>query len=92
MVWESFTAQGTISLNQLKCLKARPNQIFFKPLLVIDFTKGLSLTASIFEIEQSSPQVADYDPSTLDVVDSEITGFDLQLQEQVIETWVNSAG
>ena len=57
-----------------------------------DFSQGLSLTASIFEIEQSSPQVADNDPSTLDVIDSEITGFELQLQGQLTEQWYVSAG
>ena len=44
----------------------------------VDFSQGLSLTASIFEVEQSSPQVADDDPETLDVIDSEISGFELQ--------------
>ncbi len=57
-----------------------------------DFNQDLSLTASIFEIEQSSPQVADNDPSTLDVIDSEITGFELQLQGQFTEQWYVSAG
>lgn len=44
-----------------------------------DFADGLSFTAAIFENEQSSPQTADNDPETLDVIDSEITGFELQL-------------
>ncbi len=57
-----------------------------------DFDQGLSLTASIFEIEQSSPQVADNDSSTLDVIDSEITGFELQLNGQLTEQWYVSAG
>lgn len=57
-----------------------------------DFAKGLSLTASIFEIEQSSPQVADNDPSTLDVIDSQINGFELQLQGQLTEQWFISMG
>lgn len=57
-----------------------------------DFAQGLSLTAALFEIEQSSPQVADDDPSTLDVVDSEITGFEAQLQGQFSERWFISAG
>ena len=57
-----------------------------------DFSQGLSLTAAIFEIEQSSPQVADSDPETLDVIDSEIQGFELQLQGQITEQWFVSAG
>jgi len=57
-----------------------------------DFVDGLSLTAAIFEIEQSSPQVADNDPETLDVIDSEITGFEAQLKGQVNDRWYISAG
>lgn len=57
-----------------------------------DFNQGMSLTAAVFEIEQSSPQVADNDPSTLDVIDSEINGFEVQLQGQVNELWFVSAG
>jgi catecholate siderophore receptor len=58
----------------------------------VDFSQGLSLTASLFEIEQSSPQVADNDPATLDVIDSEISGFELQLQGKVTAAWFISAG
>ena len=58
----------------------------------VDFSRGLSLTASIFEVEQSSPQVADDDPETLDVIDSEISGFELQLQGQVADNWFVLAG
>lgn len=57
-----------------------------------DFRQGLSLTAAIFEVEQSSPQAADDDPETLDVIDSEITGFELQLQGQVADNWFILAG
>ncbi len=57
-----------------------------------DFASGLSLTAAIFEIEQSSPQVADNDPSTLDVIDSEITGFEAQLQGYLTDDWFITAG
>ncbi|MEL6724597.1 MAG: TonB-dependent siderophore receptor [Pseudomonadota bacterium] len=57
-----------------------------------DLQPGLSLTAAIFEIEQSSPQVADNDPSTLDVIDTETTGFEVQLQGQVTERWYVSTG
>ncbi|WDI31990.1 TonB-dependent siderophore receptor [Hyphococcus flavus] len=57
-----------------------------------DFNQGLSLTAAVFEIEQSSPQVADNDPSTLDIIDSKIQGFEAQLQGHVTEQWFVSAG
>lgn len=57
-----------------------------------DFSSGLSLTAAYFEIEQSSPQVADNNPETLDVIDSEITGFEAQLQGQLTDNWYVSAG
>ena len=57
-----------------------------------DFAENLSFTAAVFEIEQSSPQVADSDPDTLDVIDSEITGFELQLQGELTDWWYVSAG
>lgn len=57
-----------------------------------DFSPGLSLTAALFEIEQSSPQVADNDPSTLDVVDSKIQGFEIQVQGQITDEFYVSAG
>ncbi len=57
-----------------------------------DFMDGLSFTAAIFEIEQSSPQPNDNDPATLDVIDSTIQGFELQLQGQITDGWFVSAG
>lgn len=57
-----------------------------------DFAAGLSLTAAIFEIEKSSPQVADDNPETLDVIDSEITGFEAQLKGPITDRWYVSAG
>lgn len=57
-----------------------------------DFADSLSLTAAIFEIEQSSPQVDDNDASQLVVVDSNIQGFELQLQGEVMPGWRVSAG
>lgn len=57
-----------------------------------DFSQGLSLTAAIFEIQKSSPQVADADPATLDIIDSEITGFELQLQGQLTDQLYVTAG
>ena len=56
-----------------------------------DFASGLSFTAAMFEIEQRSPQVADNDPATLDVIESEIDGFELQLQGQINTFWSVSA-
>jgi len=50
-----------------------------------DFASNMSFTAAIFQNEQSSPQVADSDPQTLDVIDSEIEGFELQLSGQVTD-------
>lgn len=57
-----------------------------------DITPALSLTAAVFEIEQSSPQVADDNPETLDIIDSQIQGFEVQLQGQVTDRWFISAG
>jgi len=57
-----------------------------------DFADRLSFTAAIFEIEESSPQVSDNDPGTLDVIDSDIRGFEAQLQGQLTDYWFVSAG
>ncbi len=57
-----------------------------------DFSNALSFTAAIFEIEQSSPQVSDSDPDTLDVIDSKIRGLEAQIQGRVTENWQISAG
>ena len=56
-----------------------------------DIYPGLSFTAAVFEIEQESPQVADNDPATLDVIKSQTDGFELQLEGQLTETWYMSA-
>jgi catecholate siderophore receptor len=50
-----------------------------------DLEQGLSVTFALFENEQSSPQVADNDPSTLDVVESQIDGFELQIAGQITD-------
>ena len=57
-----------------------------------DIVPGLALTGAVFQIEQSSPQVSDADPDTLDVIDSKIRGFEAQLQGQVTDWWFLSAG
>ena len=56
-----------------------------------DFSDDLSFTAAFFENEQSSPQVADNDPATLDVIDSEISGFEMQLTGQLTDSLYISA-
>lgn len=57
-----------------------------------DLQDGLNLTAAVFEIEQSSPQTADSDPTTLDIIDTETTGFEIQLQGQASQHWYIAAG
>ncbi len=49
--------------------------------------EALSLSASLFEIDKKSPQVADSDPSTLDVIESSIEGFEVQIQGQLNAKW-----
>ena len=56
-----------------------------------DISPALSFTAALFEIEQESPQVADNDPATLDVIKSETDGFEMQLEGQLTEAWYLSA-
>jgi catecholate siderophore receptor len=57
-----------------------------------DINPNLALTAAVFEITQSSPQVSDADPATLDVIDSKVRGFEAQMQGQVTDWWFLSAG
>ena len=57
-----------------------------------DFTRRLSLTAAAFEIEQESPVVSDSDAGLLDVIETTVDGFELQLQGQVTDLWFVSAG
>lgn len=57
-----------------------------------DIRPGLALTAALFQIEQSSPQISDANPDTLDVIDSKIRGFEFQLQGQVTPWWFLTAG
>lgn len=52
----------------------------------------LNLTLSAFEIEQSSPQFSDIDPTQFVTVDSEVTGFEAQLQGNITDRWSLSAG
>ena len=57
-----------------------------------DISGRLNLSAAIFEIESSSPQVADSDPSTLDVIDSTIEGFEAQVNGQLTDDWGVAVG
>ena len=52
-----------------------------------NMSEALSFSASFFEIDKSSPQVADSDPSTLDVIESTIDGFEAQVQGQLSDDW-----
>lgn len=57
-----------------------------------DFMRGLGLTAAIFELRQSQPQVDDNDASRFVVVHSKIQGFELQLTGEILPDWTVSAG
>lgn len=57
-----------------------------------DIDDRISLTAAIFEAEESSPQPSDDDASTLDVIDSKTKGFELQIMGQLSENWFVNGG
>lgn len=69
-----------------------------------DFANRFSFTSAIFQIEQSTPQeaaaivdpvtgiVVDENIGTLEVVDSQIRGIELQLQGQITDHWDVNAG
>lgn len=52
-----------------------------------DFLPTFSFTGAIFRIESSSPQVADADPGTLDVIDAEVEGIEAQLFGNITPDW-----
>ncbi len=52
-----------------------------------DFNEDFSFTAALFENQQNSPQVSDTDASRFDIIQSEISGFELQLNGQVTDSW-----
>lgn len=56
-----------------------------------DFRNGMSLTMAVFENEESAPQVDDNDPNAFVVVDSEIEGYEIQLEGQMTDRWFISA-
>ncbi|MEM6796212.1 MAG: TonB-dependent siderophore receptor, partial [Acidobacteriota bacterium] len=57
-----------------------------------DLSRGLSITAALFEIEQESPVVSDSDAGTFDVIETSVDGFEIQLQGQLTRQWYISAG
>ena len=56
-----------------------------------DLASDLSLTAAAFQIQQTSPQVADNDPSTLDVIETETDGVEIQIEGRLADFWNISA-
>ena len=60
-----------------------------------DFANGLSFTAAVFEIESTSPQQTDDEDEEvgiLDVVTSDVRGFEAQIQGNITDQWHISAG
>jgi catecholate siderophore receptor len=57
-----------------------------------DIHPGVALTGAVFQIEETSPQVSDNNPDTLDVITSKIRGFEASLQGQVTEGWFLTTG
>ncbi|MEM1182661.1 MAG: TonB-dependent receptor [Acidobacteriota bacterium] len=57
-----------------------------------DLSNRLSLTASVFEVEQESPVVSDSDASTFDIIETSVDGIEIQLQGQLTSSWFISAG
>lgn len=57
-----------------------------------DIHPGVALTGAVFQIEETSPQVADNNPDTLDVITSKIRGFEASLQGQVTDGWFLTTG
>lgn len=57
-----------------------------------DIHPGVALTGAVFQIEETSPQVSDNNPDTLDVITSKIRGFEASLQGQVTDGWFLTTG
>jgi catecholate siderophore receptor len=57
-----------------------------------DFSKDLSLTASVLLIEQKAPVVDDNDSSRTVDLESEISGFEIQFLGRLTDRWFISAG
>ena len=56
-----------------------------------DFADGLSFTGAIFQIEQSTPVVSDLQNGTFDIIDTQVEGFEAQIQGEVTPWWFLSA-
>ena len=57
-----------------------------------DITPSLSLTTSVFELEKSSPETGKDEAAALEVVKSDVTGFEAQIQGTLTESWYINAG
>ena len=57
-----------------------------------DLPLGLSISAAYFEIEKNAPSYDDSDGITTSMVNSEISGYELQLSGYLTERWLLSAG
>ena len=57
-----------------------------------DLSPDISVTAALFEIEESSPQPSDNDSATLDVIDTTTEGFEIQAMGHLTDRWAISGG
>jgi len=57
-----------------------------------DFGNGLSFTEALFEIEQESPVISDANAESFDIIETTVSGFEAQLQGQIIQDWFITAG
>ena len=56
-----------------------------------DFAEGMSFTAAVFDNEKTSPELEDNNAERFIIVNSEFSGFELQLAGQVTEAWFMTA-
>ena len=58
-----------------------------------DVNSSLSFTAAVFENQQTTPEISGDDPSgtTLIVLDSEVSGFEFQVNARISDAWSLSA-
>ena len=56
-----------------------------------DFAEGMSFTAAVFDNEKTSPELEDNNAERFIIVNSEFSGFELQLAGQVTEAWYMTA-
>ncbi|MDB2437934.1 TonB-dependent receptor [Hellea sp.] len=57
-----------------------------------NFTNQFGFTIAAFDIENSSPLPNDDDTGTLDIIDSNVRGFEAQLQGDITDQWYVSLG